>query len=426
MGRAPSRLLERLIGRLPEATLRALRGAISIAGRQRAGLYLVGGGVRDLLLRAPQLDVDIVVEGDALALAQALGEDLGGRVVTHPRFGTASVAGEGFRLDFAQARGESYVRPGALPIVRPATLDEDLARRDFTINAMALRLSGPQAGALVDPCGGRRDLRERLLRVLHDDSFQDDATRILRALRYAGRLQFRLEPHTEALLRRDLCFLDTIGGARVRHELERIAAEERVGAIVRLAARLDVLEAVHPAIGPSERALRAIARLPRLLQAHRDAALFCLLLADAPAAAAEQAIGRLALTGRQATAVAGLLALRREERKLGRAALRPSEAAAILSPRPVESIEAFALLAGGRAAQRGRRYLDRWQRVRPRLNGRDVQALGVPRGPQVGVALEALRAARLDGRTRSRDEEATLVRRSRSAIRRRAEARRGR
>jgi len=426
MGRAPSRLLDRLLGRLPDAALRALRSAISIARRQRVGLYLVGGGVRDLLLGASQLDLDLVVEGNAIGLAEALGEKLGARLVAHPRFGTASVVGGGFRLDFARARAESYVRPGALPVVRPATMDDDLERRDFTINAMALGLSGPQAGLLVDPHGGRKDLKARHLRVLHDESFQDDATRLLRALRYAGRLQFRLEPRTEALLRRDLRFLDTISGARVRHELERIAVEERAGAIVRLASRLDVVEAVHPALQPSERALRAVARLPKLAEPHRDAVLFCLLLAEAKAGAASEAIGRLSLTGRQASAVAGLFALRRRERKLSKAGLPPSEAAAILSPRPVESLEAFALLAERHGAQRARRFLDRWRHVRPLLNGRDVQALGVPRGPEIGVAIEVLLAARLDGRTRSREDEAALVRRSRARIRRRAEARRGR
>ncbi|MEX0785439.1 MAG: hypothetical protein WD939_02270, partial [Dehalococcoidia bacterium] len=341
MANASKRLLDRLHERLPDGQRRALRTAVSLAKRQSVDLYLVGGAVRDLLLAETHLDLDFVVEGDALALATAVGERLDARVVTHPRFGTAAVEGADCSLDLAQARSESYPHPGALPIVRPALLSEDLARRDFSINAMALRLSGANAGELIDPHGGRRDLRARQLRVLHDESFQDDATRILRAVRYVERLQFRLERRTRSLLRRDASCIDTIGGARVRHELERIADEERVAAIVRLAAKLDLLETIHPALRVDGRVLRALRRLPSLAASHRDAVLFCLLLAAASPADAEGAIGRLALTGRQAAAAGGMLALRAHEQALSAPQLQPSEAERMLSARPPEAIEAF-------------------------------------------------------------------------------------
>lgn len=426
MGTARARLVKQLRRCLPEATREALQRTVLLAEQCGVSLYLVGGGVRDLLLEAPHLDIDLVVEGDALALASAVGPALNARVVAHPRFGTAVVQGKGFRLDLAQARTEEYERPGALPRVRPARLDEDLARRDLTINAMALRLNGPYAGELIDHHGGRDDLVQRCVRVLRDDSFRDDATRIVRALRYAARLEFHLESGTESLLRRDLPYLGTISGARLRHEFERVAQEERVEDTVRLASRLGVLAAVHPALRVDERVLRALRRLPEVTPSHRTAVLFALLLARAAPGEAEGGIARLVLTGGQAEAVRGALVLRRQEAKLARASLRPSKAVQLLAPQPVAAIEAFALIAERpRAAECARRYLWEWRFVRSHLNGRDVEELGVPHGPQVGVALAALREARLDGRTSTREDEVALVRTLRRGARSLAEERHG-
>jgi tRNA nucleotidyltransferase (CCA-adding enzyme) len=426
MAQDTNRLLRRWQDELPDGTRAALRAVLSFAERRGVDVYLVGGAVRDLLLDQVHTDVDLVVEGDAIELAWRVATKLRARVVAHPRFGTAALQGEGFRLDLARARAERYERPGALPTVRPGTLVDDLARRDFTMNAMALRLGGQRAAEIIDPHGGRGDLARRRIRVLYDASFRDDATRALRALRYAGRLGFRLEPRTESLLQRDLLYLDTISGARLRHEFERIAVEERIAEILRLASRLGVFEAVQPALAPGTRALGALARLPELAVSHRDAVLFCLLLADASAGEADAAIARLALTGRQAEAVRGLLALRSDEAKLAQPSLRPSDVTRLLANRPVEAIEAFALIAQRRlAADRARRYLEEWRFVRPRLNGRDVEALGVAHGPQVGEALAALRQARLDGQAKTREDEMALVRSMLSGRGRPAEARRG-
>lgn len=424
MGQSAARLGQRLYRRLPAEQAAAVCCTVSLAERCAMPLYLVGGGVRDLLLGAAHLDIDFVVEGDAIALARAVAKELRARAVAHARFGTALVRGDGFRLDLARARAERYERPGALPSVQAASIADDLARRDFTINALALRLRGPDAGALLDPFCGQDDLARRRVRVLHDESFWDDATRILRALRYAGRLGFQIETHTAQLLQRDLSYLSTISGARLRHEFERIAEEDRVGRIVRLADKTGVLRALHPALAPGEGALRAIDRLPRVPPAHRSAVLFALLLTEATPLTAEAAIERLALTGEQERALRGLLAMRRLETRLARVTLRVSETVRLLDPHPPAAIEAFALLTGRTlAARRARRYLEDWRSIRPRLDGRDVVALGVPRGPQVGAALALLRDARLDGRVTTRREEETLVRRrfvrSRSHLRKR-------
>lgn len=424
MGSDGDTLLARLERCLSAEAWRTLQGAVGLAGRGGLEIFLVGGAVRDLLLGAVHLDVDIVVEGDAMELASVLAAaEPRSRLVRHARFGTASVSGEGFRLDFAMARAERYARPGVLPTVRPALLDADLARRDFAINAMALALTGRAAGRLIDPRGGQRDLKARLVRVLHERSFQDDATRTLRAARYAGRLDFKLERRTARLLRRDLPYLKTISAARLRHELERIAAEPKIAAVLRSAAKLGVLSAAHPALRAGPRELRAAARIGE--SSARDEVLFCLLLAGASPREAKSAIERLALTGKQAEAVRGVLALERHERKLARASLSNSDAARLFGPYPLAAIEAFALLTSQRlAARRARRYLDEWRAVRSRLDGRDVQALGVPRGPRLGKALTLLRNARLDGRTKTRADEMALVRRM-TRRRSRAEAARG-
>src|SRR6478752_244315 len=162
----------------------------------REPVYVVGGAVRDLLLGRPRADLDLVVVADPVALAECLGS----AVIEHARFGTAKLALDGHEVDIATARTETYPYPGALPVVEPAaTIEEDLGRRDFTVNAMAVPLEGPR---LIDPQGGREDLERALLRVLHERSFVDDPTRAIRAARYAARFRFALEPETERLLRK--------------------------------------------------------------------------------------------------------------------------------------------------------------------------------------------------------------------------------
>lgn len=420
-------LIRTLYERLDARVRHALEQAVSLAEERALDLYLVGGGVRDLLLGSAHLDVDLVVEGDAIALGQELAQRLSGRVTRHPRFGTATVKGDGYHIDLACARSERYERPGALPVVSPARLADELGRRDFTINAIALHLTGRSAGKLIDPRGGQDDLRAGLIRVLHKRSFQDDATRILRAVRYAGRLGFRLEQDTERLLGRDLSYLDSISGARLRHEFERIALEERVAAIVSLAADLSVLRHIRPVLRVSDRTKRALESIPLDTSvARREAVFFCILLSGESSDQTEALISRLALTGRQATSVRAFTGLRDGQEALGRESLRPSEIVALMSGRPVDAIEALALLTDNPLVrERLRRYLDEWRYVRPRLDGRDVEALGVPHGPQVGAALAALLIARLDGAVATRDDEIAFVEKFRARSSTPARSRRG-
>ena len=239
---------------LPEQ-VRLLRLAAAAAAGLGAELFLVGGTVRDVLLEQRPLDLDLSAVGAFRDFVSSLAQQLGGQVVARSQFGTAKLDVGGMTVDFAIARKESYSYPGALPTVAPGTVDEDLARRDFTINAMAISLSAGSWGTLVDPFRGRQDLRRGLVRVLHTRSFVDDATRILRAVRYAQRLDFRLESKTQQMLTRDVGYLDPIKGDRVRHELERIFQEELAVSMIRMAQQLGVLSAIYPGLGLGEEAL---------------------------------------------------------------------------------------------------------------------------------------------------------------------------
>ena len=174
--------------------------AVTAVDGPYGGVYLVGGTVRDILLGEPSFDVDIAVEGDAIAFAQSLAEALGGRMRAHDKFGTAVVLyGDDERIDVVTARTESYESPGALPTVAPGSIEDDLFRRDFTINAIAVSLRGDEKGRVVDPFAGRTDLEAGRIRVLHDRSFLDDPTRIFRAVRYENRYGFRMDEHTATL-----------------------------------------------------------------------------------------------------------------------------------------------------------------------------------------------------------------------------------
>ena len=327
--------------------------------------YLVGGAVRDLLLGRERADVDIVIEGDAIAIAHRLG----GELVVHERFGTASVLLGEASVDLAGARAESYPAPGALPDVRRGDLADDLARRDFTINAMAVALGEP--GELIDPHDGARDLAAGRLRVLHSRSFEDDPTRALRAARYAARLGLEPEPRTAELLAR--ADLATVSAQRVEAELRRLAAERHAVAGLELAAAWGLLE-----LRADDREL--LARSHALLGAPRWAGI---------ASFADVAAQVLAGKGGRALALAAL------------APERPSEA--------VEAAHGHGgvdlLLARALGAQWLERYVDEWRHVRLEIAGDDLLEAGIPQGPAVGQGLRAALRAKLDGGASGRAEE---------------------
>ncbi len=402
------KLIGKLLSALPAVQASVLTNLTELADQRGIAIYLVGGPVRDLLLDLPPGDLDVAVEGDALDLASALASAKGGRLVRHARFGTASVSTDGAHVDLATARSETYETPGALPTVHPSSIDDDLHRRDFTINAMALALNGAGAGRLLDPAGGRANLDAGLVRVLHDASFQDDATRILRAVRYEARFGFRIEEATHDLLVRDLPYLETISAARVHQELDLTLAEpEPEHALLRLAG-LGALLVLHPALRFDSELAAAFGPLREIAPRAVPAAYWPLLLWHAAGPASEAVVTRLALTRPQANAVRALPELRRlAERAAG---ARPSADAGHFAGQPATAVWALAAAGSGAEKEQAQAYMIRYRNIRPILRGNDLHTLGVPPGKPVGEVLTLLRAAKLDGEVRTRADEERLVR----------------
>ncbi|MDP9135422.1 MAG: hypothetical protein M3N56_11425 [Actinomycetota bacterium] len=429
---------------LPER-LRALRGMDAILPALAGGppCFLVGGAVRDLLLDREPVDVDIAVEGDAEAVAELLAAALGGAVTGHERFGTATVTAGGIdAVNLARTRRETYPSPGALPEVEPAGLDEDLVRRDFTVNAIALALNGNRAGELSDPHDGRKDLRGGLIRILHPASFSDDPTRLLRAARYAVRLDFELEADTERDARAAAAAdaLRTVSGSRICDELIDLLAEDEAPRAVELLHDLGLDRALHPALhgdpelvasaklGAAETgadpALAALAALvaattPQTVERGRlgdreparpsgdDGAIRP--AGDDGADAADEAppldvwIDRLGLASRARDAV-----LRAASEAPGlvddlRGELRPSQLRERLDGEPPETL-ALALALGA-PAEPILDFVSRLRGARLEITGADLLAAGLPESPALGRALAETLARKLDGEVTGRDEE---------------------
>ena len=395
---------------LPKERLALIDMAARIAGEEGVPLHLVGGAVRDLLLGKPSEDLDLVVEGDAETLASVIAKRLSGDVVSRSQFATVKLKVWGDSLDLITARNEHYPRPGALPQIAHGTMREDLARRDFSINAMAYPLHlGPRSG-LLDPHGGRDDLQRGLVRSLHDGSFVDDATRIMRAVRYEQRLHFVLEERTESLLRRDLSKLNTIGGDRLRRELLLWLKEERRLEILARADSLGVLAAIHPALGGAGTSAReaAVAAAEHTSDVH---VCLALLVRSLSRSDGEAVIDRLRMPPRWGAVVRDTIELREQWSGLAQAVESHSRLYEWLSPRDDAAVRAWSLMApDARMLEALSLYLERLRHVKPLLSGRDLMELGVPQGPDVGAMLARLRSAKLDGAAEGRSQEIELVR----------------
>jgi tRNA nucleotidyltransferase (CCA-adding enzyme) len=409
--RSAAQLRDDLLCSLPDAACDAI-GRI-VAHRDAGGVFAVGGAVRDLLLGAPLVDVDLVTECDAIDTVTAAMPDV--RVTTHARFRTASLTVEGVRVDVATARTETYARPGALPRVAPGRIADDLRRRDFSINAIALRLDGP--AELLDPCDGIADLAAHRIRVLHERSFLDDATRIYRALRYAARLGFEIAPATTGLVRLGVRYLDTIGSERLRRELELVLEEPSAGDALEACASWGALGATHRALHWDAERSSALAH-PPVPALPRIALGFALLAATASADDAAGICTRLRLKRAENASVRGVVAVASATAMLRRSDVKPSGVVMLLDRYPPAAVAAYAATcAGSIAAPVALRYLEEWRHVRPLLNGRDLLDLGVPEGPQVQRGLQLIRAARLDGWAGDRDDERALAMRYVKSIR---------
>jgi len=223
--------MKNLLFHLNPKSLALVRSIGVLAKAQGVSAYLVGGPVRDLMLKCPTIDLDITVEGSGMRLADSFAAlHRGAKVTRYPAFKTATVVlADGVQVDFATARKETYARGGAFPAVKPSTLKDDLFRRDFTINAMAIAINPETWGKLIDPFNGKADLLFQRLRVLHEKSFVDDPTRILRAARFKARLGFRMEAKTLKFLKLAIKIkvLDTIKPQRYLKDFNKLLKEAK-------------------------------------------------------------------------------------------------------------------------------------------------------------------------------------------------------
>ena len=382
--------LDALLSVVPPPARELLAAAGAAADEAWAELWVVGGALRDGAARRPVSDVDLVIvshdPGAAERLARTVVDRRGaGEATAEPRFGTASVRIEGGRIEIATSRTERYARPGALPEVHfGASIEADLARRDFSVNAVALAVAGPRRGELLDPLGGLDDLAARRLRALHTRSFADDATRLWRGARYAAALDLRPEPATAHWIAGGARWLTAISGARLWAEFERTASQRRVARTVGLLEQWGVLRGVHEGWTVPDGARRALRHRPG---PHAPELLLAVLLATLPA--------RDAVTARLTAPRAARSAAREAARLLELTEATP---------------EGFECGEGtghhGRLAARWldperqgalQRELRRWERTRGPLDARELERLGVPVGPQLGAWLRRLRRERYLG-----------------------------
>lgn len=395
---------------LPSEKQTLLSNIANLAASLGMPCYVVGGFVRDLLLGRPVNDLDVVVEGDAIKLGKKLVESYGGKLTTHFKFHTAiwHLPDSDDFVDLITARKETYDRPGALPTVTPSTIEDDLSRRDFTINAMALRLDGERFGEVLDPLKGQTDLERGVIRVLHPKSFVDDPTRIFRAIRYEGRYGFALDADTQALINPDaLKVLHSLSGERLRHELDLILDENHSVAMLLRVASLDVLTAIHPKMpefnADYEDFLEMDVRLD--VPADRRVMGYMLWFIDLAEADVITLANRLDFTNELTLAVWAAAQLKRGLPHLIDS--RPSEWTYALEKLPLLSIYAVYLISRENALLS---YISIWRHVKPQTSGDDLKKLGLQPGPRFGEILTELRSAWLDGVLTNKTEEEELLR----------------
>ncbi|MGC9974119.1 MAG: CBS domain-containing protein [Gaiellaceae bacterium] len=392
------------------ASLTPLREAIATAGGAFEGIYLVGGSVRDVLLGAGSFDIDIAVEGDAIGLAGELARLLRGRIRAHEKFGTAVVLyGEEERVDVVTTRTEFYDAPAALPSVEHASIREDLFRRDFTVNAMAVSLKAEDFGRLVDPFGGRGDISERRLRVLHNLSFVDDPTRIFRAVRYESRLGFRMDEHAVQLARScvEMGLFDDLSSARLRDELIDILDEPDAASSILRLAEIGVAAAVHPHLAADGEAAALVERVNVLRDRYapelpRWRPGLAVLARRLPTYELYSWLGRLRLRRRDIEKiVAAVVFAPRLVERLQRE-ISPAEIVSLVEPVAPDAPLVALAMSDLPALEE---YFERLSGIELEIAGGDLVELGLEQSPRVGEILAELRRRKLNGALAGREAE---------------------
>ena len=415
---------DRLSDALPPAHLELMRLVAAEAHSQRAALFVVGGFVRDLVLNRPSLDFDLVVEGDAIALAKALAKKHGGRVTTHRRFGTAKWHLEAGRfelesIDLVTARTEFYTHPTALPTVERSSIKLDLHRRDFTLNTLALRLDGPHFGDLYDYWGGLTDLKQGVIRVLHSLSFVDDPTRMLRAVRFEQRFEFSIEPRTLELLKAALGLLQRVSGDRIRHELDYMLDEPNAARMFARLNELGLLAAIHEDLSwepngredmfalPTPEAFWQLGNAFHGIPLRRAMAYIYWLLHLSPEKV-RKVTRRLKVRQTLEAAIIEAASLRVD--LPGLAGKRPSEITARLEKASLPAVYAVYTRTEDAALRASlAKYAREWRLLMPETDGHTLKKMGLAPGPLYRTILTGLRTAWLNGEITDVEQERALL-----------------
>lgn len=420
-----------LLQRLPDRVVGLLREIGQLGDERGCQVYVVGGVVRDLLLGHITLDLDLTVEGDGIACARLVADRYGAGLAVFERFATARLTfPDGLKMDIATTRRESYAQPAVLPTVQPASIEEDLYRRDFTINAIAMQLNPGQFGHLLDAYGGQRDLRARTISVLHVGSFQDDPTRIFRAIRFEQRYGFRLERTTSRLLAQAAStnLIQQLSGPRLQNEIQLLFAEHNpVRAIARLA-QLKLLRFLHRRLCYTTNVRRVVTAVPKALAwwarrftdsvVDRPIVYLMALSSESSPAVVAAMIRRFALSRVHSENVsAGGSRIDRALKQLtNKGTVRPSQVYRLLADLSDEAL--VLLLAKQVGRQHGvrlsllKRHLLTYVKnrtVKTALTGLDLQSMGLKPGPQYKTILGKLLDARIDGMITTEAEERAFV-----------------
>ncbi|MDH5789103.1 MAG: CBS domain-containing protein [Nitrospinota bacterium] len=412
--------------RLPKEIMSLLNTVAKVADRQGVSAYVVGGFVRDLLLRIDNYDMDIVIEDDGIHFAKVLGKELNAKVVSHPKFRTSVVClPDGSKVDVATARTEYYKHPAALPTVEMSSIKSDLFRRDFTFNSLALKLNGKNAFSLLDHFNGQRDLKDKVVRVLHNLSFIEDPSRAFRAIRFEQRLEFRIGKQTESFIKHAVKkkFIEKMSGARLYNELVLILKEPNPLSCLRRMKELDLLQFIHPKVLKNKKDVEVIERVQEVFTLSRivhlvqecDEGYVYLLAMLYP------------LDGREIARAGTRLHLSQKQRRKikvdfdhcksrlktfkKKTKLEPSEIYNLLSDL---SSEALLLLMAVSGSERINKYIllfftEYHDSARLSLTGDDLIDMGIQPGPIFKTVFKTLRDARVNGLVHSREEEVTLV-----------------
>jgi tRNA nucleotidyltransferase (CCA-adding enzyme) len=379
------------------------------------GVYVVGGVVRDLILDREPGDIDLSVVGDAKVFAETLANRMGASNLVESQFLTYKIVIKNLdglsEIDVVNARSETYAGPAALPDITPGSIDDDLKRRDFTINSMAISLNDSDWGTLFDPTNGFADTMRKRIKVHHDESYVVDPTRIFRTVRYAVRLGYSIDSRTIELISHTLDNIGRLSGARIRHEFELMLTEPNRVDILKKSEDLGLLAAISPS-------LRVGAKALQVLESQAEDGSISSQMTDLLAIAtfglnedeAKQVVLRFDGPGDWGESILGNAALSKLVAVLDEPNIKPSEVAEILQPIPLASINAY-IAAGPPLPRRDRMtdYITRIRFIQPEISGTDLLAEGIPEGPVIGKLMDVVRRAKLDGTVSTKQEELDLA-----------------